>query len=104
MSTDRHGEAEPVPGQITQPGGDAAAYQYAEIYTQWGDPKSGLDWLEKAMRLHDPGLVYTKVDPLLDLLRGSRGSMAVWKADVTCCRIAAFCRASRAGRDLRHNR
>jgi hypothetical protein len=28
-----------------------------------------LDWLERAMRLRDPGLVYTKVDPLLDPLR-----------------------------------
>jgi len=34
--------------------------------TQWGDGKAALDWLEKAMRLRDPGLVYTKTDPLLD--------------------------------------
>jgi hypothetical protein len=46
-----------------------AAYQYAEIFAQWGDRKAALDWLEKAMRLRDPGLVYTKVDPLMEPLR-----------------------------------
>jgi TolB-like protein/tetratricopeptide (TPR) repeat protein len=65
----RHADAAAVVAKIMQRGGDAAAYQYAEIYGQWGDRKAALDWLEKAMRLHDPGLVYTKVDPLMDPLR-----------------------------------
>jgi TolB-like protein/tetratricopeptide (TPR) repeat protein len=65
----RQGDAAAVVAQITQQGGDAAAYQYAEIYTQWGERKAALDWLEKAVRLRDPGLVYTKTDPLLDPLR-----------------------------------
>jgi TolB-like protein len=65
----RHADAAAVVAKIKQLGGDAAAYQYAEIFAQWGDRKTGLDWLEKAMRLHDPGLVYTKVDPLMDPLR-----------------------------------
>jgi TolB-like protein/tetratricopeptide (TPR) repeat protein len=66
---DRHADAAAVVAMIKQQGGDAAAYQYAEIFAQWGDRKAALDWLEKAMRLHDPGLVYTKVDPLMDPLR-----------------------------------
>jgi TolB-like protein/tetratricopeptide (TPR) repeat protein len=65
----RHADAAAVLAKIMQDGGDAAAYQYAEIFAQWSDGKAALDWLEKAMRLHDPGLVYTKVDPLLDPLR-----------------------------------
>ena len=65
----RHADAAAVVAKIMQDGGDAAAYQYAEIYAQWGDRKAALDWLEKAMRLRDPGLVYTKVDPLMDPLR-----------------------------------
>ena len=65
----RHADAAAVLAKIKQQGGDAAAYQYAEIFTQWGDRKAALDWLEKAMQLRDPGLVYTKVDPLMDPLR-----------------------------------
>jgi hypothetical protein len=52
-----------------QDGGDAAAYQYAQIYTQWGERNTALEWLEKAMRLHDPGMLHLKVDPLMDPLR-----------------------------------
>jgi tetratricopeptide (TPR) repeat protein len=65
----RHADAVAAVAKITQSGGDAAAYQYTEIYTQWGDRKAALDWLEKAMRLRDPGLVYLKADPLMDPLR-----------------------------------
>jgi TolB-like protein/tetratricopeptide (TPR) repeat protein len=65
----RHADAAAVVAKIMQAGGDAAAYQYAEICAQWSDRKAALDWLEKAMRLRDPGLVYTKTDPLLDPLR-----------------------------------
>jgi TolB-like protein/tetratricopeptide (TPR) repeat protein len=65
----RHADAAAVLAKIMQDGGDAAAYQYAEIFAQWGDHKASLDWLEKALQLRDPGLVYTKVDPLMDPLR-----------------------------------
>jgi len=54
---------------MKQTGGDAAAYQFAEIHAQWGERDAALDWLEKAMRLRDPGLIYLKTDPLLDPLR-----------------------------------
>jgi tetratricopeptide (TPR) repeat protein len=65
----RHGDAVTAVAKILQSAGEAAAYQYAEIHAQWGDRKVALDWLEKAMQLRDPGLVYTKTDPLLDPLR-----------------------------------
>ena len=51
---------------LAQPGQGEEAGERA---AQWGDRKRALEWLEKALRLGDPGLVYTKVDPLLDPLR-----------------------------------
>ncbi len=49
--------------------GDAAAYQYAEIYSQWGQPGDALQWLQTAYRLHDSGLASLKSDPLLEPIR-----------------------------------
>ena len=49
--------------------GDSLAYQYAEIYAQWGDSAKALDWLEAAYRLPDPGMYWIKKDSLLDPLR-----------------------------------
>jgi len=72
-------DAADVVAEIKQQGGDAAAYQYAEIYTQWGDRKAALDWLEKGMRLRDPGLVYLKTDPLMDPLRNEPRFQAVMR-------------------------
>jgi TolB-like protein/tetratricopeptide (TPR) repeat protein len=45
------------------------AYQYAEIYAQWGDRAQALGWLETAYRVRDPGLVQLKVDYLMDPIR-----------------------------------
>jgi TolB-like protein/Flp pilus assembly protein TadD len=49
--------------------GDAAAYQYGTIYAQWGNRAQALEWLERALRVRDPGLISAKTDPLLDPLR-----------------------------------
>jgi tetratricopeptide (TPR) repeat protein len=50
--------------------GDAAAYQYAEINAQLGDPDEAFRWLERAREIRDPGLAATVfVDPYLDPLR-----------------------------------
>jgi TolB-like protein/tetratricopeptide (TPR) repeat protein len=76
----RHGDATAEVAKIVQSAGEAAAYQYTEIHTQWGDRKAALDWLEKAMRLRDPGLVYTKSDPLLDPLRKEPRFQAIERA------------------------
>jgi hypothetical protein len=45
--------------------GRSAAYQYAEIYAQWGDHRQAVHWLEEAYRLPDPGIVGIRTDPLL---------------------------------------
>ena len=62
-------DAQAVLTQMEAAYGDAAAYQYATIYAQWGDVVKSLDWLATAMRLRDPGLVHLKTDPLLDPVR-----------------------------------
>ena len=65
----RHADAEAELAKISSELADGAAYQYATIYAQWGDRPKALGWLEKAMRLRDPGLVGLKTDPLMDPLR-----------------------------------
>jgi TolB-like protein/Flp pilus assembly protein TadD len=58
---------------------DAAAYQYAEIYAQWGNAPKALAWLDTAVRLRDPGLVDLKTDPLMDPLRQERRFQAIMR-------------------------
>jgi tetratricopeptide (TPR) repeat protein len=65
----RHADAEAVLSKLKVALGDAAAYQYATIYAQWGDRAKALEWLGTALRLRDPGLVYPRTDPLMDPLR-----------------------------------
>jgi TolB-like protein/Tfp pilus assembly protein PilF len=49
--------------------GDTAAYQYLQIYAQWGESGKALDWMDTAYRLRDPGLTAFKVDAFLDPVR-----------------------------------
>jgi TolB-like protein/tetratricopeptide (TPR) repeat protein len=49
--------------------GDSDAYQYVEIYAQWGDKETALRWLDTAWRLRDAGLEFLRADPMLDPLR-----------------------------------
>lgn len=65
----RHADAEAMLNSVQSWYGDRGAYQYAEIYSQWGDVAKALAWLEKALPLHDPGLAALKVNALLDPLR-----------------------------------
>ena len=65
----QHADAEAELAKMKAALGDAAAYQYATIYAQWGNRAKALEWLETALRLRDPGLRELKTDPLLDPLR-----------------------------------
>ncbi len=49
--------------------GDAAAYQQAEVYSQWGQVGAALDALDRARKIGDGGLAYARNDPMLDGLR-----------------------------------
>jgi TolB-like protein len=65
----QHREAETELAAMQAELGESAAYQYAEIYTQWGNIPKALDWLESAYRLPDPGIGLLRVDTLIDPLR-----------------------------------
>lgn len=65
----RQGDAQAELAKMKAASGDSAAYQYALIYAQWGDRANALESLDTAMRLHDPGLISLKTDPLMDPLR-----------------------------------
>jgi len=65
----RHPEAESERAAMQADLGDAAAYQMAEIYAQWGAIPKALDWLETAYRIMDSGLISLREDALLDPLR-----------------------------------
>jgi TolB-like protein/Flp pilus assembly protein TadD len=65
----RHPDAEAKLAKLKADKGDAAAYQYATVYAQWGNRAKALEWLDAAIRLRDPGLQALKADPLMDPLR-----------------------------------
>jgi TolB-like protein len=65
----RHADAEATLAKLMAGYGEVAAFEYAQIYAQWGDSSKALEWLETALRLRDSGLRELKTDPLLDPLR-----------------------------------
>lgn len=65
----RQSDADAALAAVRATNGDDSAFQYAEIYAQWGNIPKALEWLETAYRLHDTGLVDLKVEPMLDPLR-----------------------------------
>jgi TolB-like protein/tetratricopeptide (TPR) repeat protein len=73
----RHADAEVALSKLTAAVGDAAAYQYATIYAQWGNRAKALEWLETALRQRDGGSIYLKTDPLLDPIRNEPRFQAI---------------------------
>lgn len=65
----RQAEAETQFAKLQRAAGDRAAYNYAQIYAQWGRPVEAMRWLETAYTLGDTGLNEIKVSPLLDPIR-----------------------------------
>jgi tetratricopeptide (TPR) repeat protein len=76
----RRSDAEAQVGRIRASTKDAGAYQYAQIYAQWGEPAQALDWLDTAVRVRSPWLVWVKKDPLLDPLRNEPRFQAIERA------------------------
>jgi hypothetical protein len=60
--------------------GDAGVYQYADIEAQWGNTVKALEWLERAVSLHQAAsLKELRTDPLLDPLRADPRFQAIQK-------------------------
>jgi TolB-like protein/Tfp pilus assembly protein PilF len=76
----RHADAEAMLTRLQSSYGDRVAYQHAEIYAQWDDAPKALAWLEKAIRLRDPGVAILKVDPLLDPVRNEPRFQSIQQA------------------------
>lgn len=55
--------------RIEQRYGDAASYQYGQIYAQLRNADQAFAALDRAWRIKDAGLLSAKVDPVLDPLR-----------------------------------
>jgi tetratricopeptide (TPR) repeat protein len=65
----RHADAETELKRLQAAFGDNSAYQCATIYAAWGNSAKALEWLARAVRLPDPGVVRLKTDALMDPLR-----------------------------------
>jgi TolB-like protein/Flp pilus assembly protein TadD len=65
----RHADAQAMLARFQASKGNTAAFDYAEIYAQWGDTAKALDWLDRALRLRDSDLETLKIEPLMDPLR-----------------------------------
>jgi tetratricopeptide (TPR) repeat protein len=50
--------------------GDLLAFQYAEVYAQFGERDVALRWLAKAVEIRDAGLNEIRTDPFLDRQQG----------------------------------
>jgi tetratricopeptide (TPR) repeat protein len=73
----RIAEAQATLRQLRDSGGDAAAWQIAEVYASWGDADSTVQWLQTALRLRDPGLIAFRTEPIMDPLRGDPRVQAI---------------------------
>jgi hypothetical protein len=63
--------------RIRQVSGDAASYQFGEIYAQLGAADEAFDALEHAWQIKDAGLLHLRVDPWMDPVRSSPRFAAV---------------------------
>lgn len=77
---DRRAEAERIMQRTMRTNGDAGVYQYADIEAQWGNTVKALEWLERAVSLHQAAsLKELRTDPLLDPLRADPRFQAIQK-------------------------
>ena len=65
---------------LLESNGDSASYQYGQVYSQWGEIDKALEWLEKAIEIHDPGIILSAGDPYLNPLRGEPRFQGVLRA------------------------
>lgn len=61
-----------VVAKLRQLYGDAASYQYGQIYAQSGDMDRAFEALDRAWEIRDSGLLRIRTDPYMDPLRSDR--------------------------------
>jgi TolB-like protein/class 3 adenylate cyclase/Flp pilus assembly protein TadD len=61
----RRRDSDAALSQLENSYADSAAYQIGEAHAYRGEVDAAFDWLERAYRQHDPGMTWTKVDPVL---------------------------------------
>lgn len=54
-------------------------WQIATLFTRAGMKTEAINWLEKALKAHDPNMPYINVDPIFDYLRNEPGFKAMIK-------------------------
>ena len=66
----RQAESDQALQGLVERWGEMAAYQVAQALGARGDSSRAFEWLERALVQRDPGIFWTKVDPLLRSLHG----------------------------------
>ncbi len=67
----RFDEAKAAQQELLETYGDAASYQQAAIYAEWGATDKALAWLRKAYEVRDPGMNSLLTDNSFDTIRGN---------------------------------
>ena len=62
-------EADRLVGLMHKELGDAAYYQYAEVFAQQGKIDEAISALTKGLAVRDPGMPFVQIDPMVDPLR-----------------------------------
>ena len=62
-------EADAALTRLTEGFADMAAYQIADVHAYRGDKDRAFEWLERARRQRDSGLIGLRIDPFLANLR-----------------------------------
>ena len=65
---------------MTERYGDAAVFQYGQIYAQMGMRNESIAALQRALGIRDPGMAFIRTDPFLDPVRGDPRFAAIVKA------------------------
>ena len=65
LARGRVAESDAALRELVRKYADDAAYQVAQVHAQRGDAERAFEWLERAHRQRDAGLVSMQIDPLL---------------------------------------
>jgi serine/threonine-protein kinase len=77
--TGRSSEVPAIVAKVRSLYGDAASYQYGQIYAQLGDRDAAFAALDRAWEIRDAGLLRVKTDPYMEPLQGDPRMAAIIK-------------------------